>query len=400
MKKLFTFIAVICFALNASAQYQVKNSNFEEWETISGTNEEPKYWNSFLTASGSMLSFIKYNQLVSSTDVRPGTLGSKSAKINDRKVLLSNYAQGNLTTGCINGGSMTADDASGNFNYTNESTGQCMIFKGRPDAVSVWIKNSTSAGQSKGKIAVYLHEKGYYQDPYYDYTKNGKTIPTQTGVGSGQGTSAYAKLVASAEASPSSNTSWRQEIIPFTYESGVDRPYYALVSFATNSIPGKGTGNDYMYIDDMEMVYYHSLASVVYDGTNVTVASAMDLSNQIYDENKLSLTHNAKGNAQISKSYDPATGLLTITVYGEDYGTDTETMFQNPNSFTTYTIQFKTYEKGDVNKDGSVTIADVTALVNIILGKGGDDDMANVNGDEGITIADVTALVNIILGKN
>lgn len=62
-------------------------------------------------------------------------------------------------------------------------------------------------------------------------------------------------------------------------------------------------------------------------------------------------------------------------------------------------------KKGDVNNDGSVTIADVTALVNIILGKDNVEPYqynhaaADVNGDEGITIADVTALVNIILGK-
>ena len=63
--------------------------------------------------------------------------------------------------------------------------------------------------------------------------------------------------------------------------------------------------------------------------------------------------------------------------------------------------------KGDVNRDGSITIADVTALVNIILGKAAypadadkyDFDAAHVNADEEITIADVTALVNIILGK-
>ncbi len=60
---------------------------------------------------------------------------------------------------------------------------------------------------------------------------------------------------------------------------------------------------------------------------------------------------------------------------------------------------------GDVNKDGEITIADVTALVNIILGKDNgpeplyNHDAADVNEDGGITIADVTALVNIILGK-
>ena len=55
---------------------------------------------------------------------------------------------------------------------------------------------------------------------------------------------------------------------------------------------------------------------------------------------------------------------------------------------------------GDVNNDGSISIADVTALVNIILGKGdGNNEAADVNNDGSITIADVTALVNIILGK-
>lgn len=58
---------------------------------------------------------------------------------------------------------------------------------------------------------------------------------------------------------------------------------------------------------------------------------------------------------------------------------------------------------GDVNNDGSITIADVTALVNIILGKDAEGQYnhkaADVNDDSTITIADVTALVNIILGK-
>ena len=60
------------------------------------------------------------------------------------------------------------------------------------------------------------------------------------------------------------------------------------------------------------------------------------------------------------------------------------------------------FKRGDVNGDGQVTIADVTALVNIILGKttAPANGVADVNGDHNVTIADVTALVNIILGKN
>ncbi|MCR5132260.1 MAG: dockerin type I repeat-containing protein [Prevotella sp.] len=57
---------------------------------------------------------------------------------------------------------------------------------------------------------------------------------------------------------------------------------------------------------------------------------------------------------------------------------------------------------GDINADGGVTIADVTSLVNRLLGKDSGEFIvpsADVNGDGTVTIADVTALVNILLGK-
>ncbi|MBR6180725.1 MAG: dockerin type I repeat-containing protein [Prevotella sp.] len=62
--------------------------------------------------------------------------------------------------------------------------------------------------------------------------------------------------------------------------------------------------------------------------------------------------------------------------------------------------------RGDVNRDGQITISDATALVDIILGKDNvqpyryDHEAADVNADAGISIADVTVLVNIILGKD
>lgn len=62
---------------------------------------------------------------------------------------------------------------------------------------------------------------------------------------------------------------------------------------------------------------------------------------------------------------------------------------------------------GDVNRDGLITIADVPALVNIILEKvkypddaeNYDFGAADVNCDGNITITDVTSLVNIILNQ-
>ena len=55
---------------------------------------------------------------------------------------------------------------------------------------------------------------------------------------------------------------------------------------------------------------------------------------------------------------------------------------------------------GDVNKDGSVTISDVTALIDYLLGGDAssiDLSAADVNGDQGVTISDVTALIDMLL---
>ena len=52
--------------------------------------------------------------------------------------------------------------------------------------------------------------------------------------------------------------------------------------------------------------------------------------------------------------------------------------------------------KGDVNGDGEVTIADVNAVVSVILGHSV-NGMADVNGDDEVTIADVNAVISIIL---
>ena len=57
---------------------------------------------------------------------------------------------------------------------------------------------------------------------------------------------------------------------------------------------------------------------------------------------------------------------------------------------------------GDVNGDGQVTAADATALSSIILGRDSSNynlDAANTDGVSGITIADLTALVNIFLNQ-
>ena len=58
---------------------------------------------------------------------------------------------------------------------------------------------------------------------------------------------------------------------------------------------------------------------------------------------------------------------------------------------------------GDVNRDGDVTIGDVTALVDYLLGENAIDiDLAaaDLNNDSEVNIEDVTELIDLLLGVN
>ena len=62
-----------------------------------------------------------------------------------------------------------------------------------------------------------------------------------------------------------------------------------------------------------------------------------------------------------------------------------------------------TIMRGDVNNDGSVTIADVTALIDYLLTQNASAiklDAADCNQDSDVTIADVTALIDYLLTGN
>ena len=64
------------------------------------------------------------------------------------------------------------------------------------------------------------------------------------------------------------------------------------------------------------------------------------------------------------------------------------------------TLTFNGYaqQTGDVNGDHEINIADINAVINIILDGTGFITAADVNGDHEINIADINAVINIILG--
>ena len=56
--------------------------------------------------------------------------------------------------------------------------------------------------------------------------------------------------------------------------------------------------------------------------------------------------------------------------------------------------------RGDVNGDSNVDIADVTALINILLSGVTAPQTADTNQDGSINLSDVTALINYLLSHS
>ena len=135
-------------------------------------------------------------------------------------------------------------------------------------------------------------------------------------------------------------TEWTECVIPFTYveKNAAETPAKFNIIFAAsdyfNSTVTKGVT---MYIDDVDLVYYHALSSATYNGQAIANFAentlSYDLSSQVYDESKFACTVKGAG-AKVVKSYDESTGKLTVTVNGNNISDDAT-------SKTVYTFQFK-----------------------------------------------------------
>ena len=148
-------------------------------------------------------------------------------------------------------------------------------------------------------------------------------------------TTAQGTLVASVVDNFNNNTDeWTEKVIEFDYKSDeLPEKLNIIISSADyfgdrNSI---GAGNT-LDVDSVRLLYYSELATLTYDGQEVPVAAEMDLSTVEYDESKLSCTLTGRG-ATLEKAYDESTGVLTLTVKGNDW---TE---ENRNEHV-YTVQF------------------------------------------------------------
>ncbi len=315
MRKIFTSLCLaLAVGLTATAQsgsYQIPNSDFNNW---AADNEPGNGWNSFPSATGSMSGMgIGSSPKPSKDTGRSGAANDYSCKLYSNSIM-GVKANGNLTTGRINMGHMKPADAS-NHNFTDRSAStHSLRFAGRPDAVEFYAKFTPGSGNDRGRGQFILHGDVDYKDP-----EDASQASYKVGIAS-------VEVPASAD--------WTYFSGKFTYLTEQPATQYMLASFTTNPTPG-GSKDDYLWIDDVKLIYYHSLTALSYEGATLNFNENTlnyDLSSVAYEESKLSYTKKGAG-ATVETSFDTNTNVLTINVKGNDYA-------ENAQSITTYTIQF------------------------------------------------------------
>ncbi|MBQ6050230.1 MAG: PCMD domain-containing protein [Bacteroidaceae bacterium] len=314
MVKRLLLLSLAAFALGAQAQYQMANSDFEDWKASSG---EPDHWHGFKSAKGSLAGWAK-GTLAKSTDKRPGSTGNYSAVITAGFYFVVN--NGSMTTGQLQAGNMSAANTANHAEMDKTSTATdkngdkfYMPFTGRPDAMKVWLKFTQATPQTTYKyasVSAVITDGSFYQDPE---------------------DKAYSNKMAQAKNAQIATCDWTEFTVPFEYLNNSVEPEAILCTFGTNATPGQGSDGDQVFIDDIEMVYYSELSAAQYNGADVTFTDGAATIDAEYNASLLNLTKKGVGGT-IETSID-ADGLLTITVKGDNISEDED-------NYHTYTIQF------------------------------------------------------------
>ena len=258
MKKLINTLMIILltFPLATFGQvYQMPNPGFETWDNnYSSTDDEPTGWNGFPSANCALsfpaslgCSVATATRHERSNDVRPGSNGSFSCKIFATEVtgIVTATANGNLTTGQINIGSTTATQATSNYNFTKRSaSGLNQPFNGKPDSISFWTKFSCPSPSQYARMSCIIHDDYDMHDPYTTTEQENHIV--------GEAVKEYLQT----------NESWVEFRVPIDYNHSASTPAYILLTFTTNKIAGEGSENDYVWIDDITMIYHAELSDL------------------------------------------------------------------------------------------------------------------------------------------
>jgi hypothetical protein len=309
MKRFLLIISAVSTSAMLFAQTQIGNSGFENWETSSAELHEPINWNSFMTASGTWNSFAN-EQMDWSTDIRPGSIGTKSVNIWSVDAAFGIIANGNMTLGQINMGSTTPNNSS-NYNYTKTSDAAFSeALTDAPDSIVFWVKYVPVNGASLARASIVLHTNMNFKDP--------------NDVGSGN-TVATAILNYAA-----TGGTWVRKSIPFTYVSASAHTHI-IATFATNSTPGGGDANDQVWIDDVELIYNPVVTNLPVVAVNDAATTFEDvpvaidvLANDTDPEDDFDIAGITITTAPTNGSVviNTTTGVITYTPNAGYFGTD------------------------------------------------------------------------------
>lgn len=330
-------------AVFGNGGYQIPNSGFEYFHTATYvdngktySSDEPNAWHSFnsgvATGSWSFLTkmALQNGSTSISEDVREawsektpdGTFGLSCVKIKS-SVVMDITANGTMTTGQMEAGSLIATDAANcaALDFTNSSVDGngdpfYTILNGKPDALTVWVKFKQGQEQSEYKyanVSAVITDGTRYQDPE---------------------DKVYTNVVAKAQNKTieSKDFTWQQLTIPFDYDTYAANEAEAkalLVTISTNAQPGEGSKSedypDELYVDDIALVYNAGLESLKIKGTDVALEEGKtdyEVSGLTGELSLDDITAVSDGRgAMIKKTVEATDGgaLVTITVTSNDY---------------------------------------------------------------------------------
>lgn len=241
-----------------------------------------------------------------------------------------------------------------------------VAFTGKPDAIQFdYSRSHTQAGdtlyaaevinsEEPATVVAYLWKGQYKQeavpgetafaDPstvtMYGRERNILDIKTTTGGATTK--SDDAACIAKVVKSITGNVEGKLEtmVVPLDYGkyAGTDvQPDSLNIIFAASDYFGQrskvGAGNA-LVVDNVKLLYYHDIKDASYNGEGFEFgpSHAADFSTEAYVPANLQFTKVGQG-ATVEQSYNDETGVLTITVKGQD-------VRFNPESVTVYTIQF------------------------------------------------------------
>lgn len=249
--KRIVLITLAMASLMAYAQHQLPNPGFEQWD--GGITSEPTHWNSFATSDGDYATLASSPHHYRRIGGRPGTQGSHYVTIYTKSIM-GIKANGNMTTGRIHAGSMSAS-SSENYNYTQRSNANhCQPFRGTPDSMYVWVSYYASSANSQAQVTAILHGDNDFRAPNQE---------NDASLYCGKAEARFTRTTTSAH-----SYQWQLMKVPFVY-SGNSDARYMLVNMTTNATPGGGDGNDSLSIDDIMFVYSSWLVGISVNGVPI-----------------------------------------------------------------------------------------------------------------------------------